>query len=607
MADDISNYEPNSLASVPKGKVVIFVVASYGEGDPPDNAVDLDNYLKILSQAEPAGCAQLQDLQYLVFGLGNSKYQYYNRFALCLDDNLERAGGRRLGYVGMKDEAVRMNRAWDEWTDNAIHVLAEKFESGVRESKDIIPEMCFDVVDLPSGRARDTASIARQSLSQYTRDYVQWHSVTIAESRVLSKTGGQTVTETDAGRTYLHVDFNLGHTEPVTTYEVGDHVAVLPHNPDHEVQRMASLFGWDRNQAGSPVEIVPRRGKTPRHSDFDFISGPTTRDAILRHHLDVCGAPGQEVVRLVAEFAPTSASKDFLLNFVDDGERFSRVIAEYRTLGEIMELSTAGTQHTWPQALFPRLLQILPRLRPRYFSISSSPLADARRLSITVSVVAEPLPGGRVFHGLASNYLLNLHERGGAAWDGANADQRCERLPTTQYTYCPPHTTTVHVRRSDFKPPKDTSRPMILVAAGSGIAPLRGFVQERRLCVERGVKPGRTLLLYGCRSRDADFLYEEEWRQAEEDGILEIDVAESRRGGEKVYVQDRVRERIDAVLALLLEERAGLYICGSVDMARGVKDAIVEGLKRLVKSDAEAHSFLDELKVSKQLQEDVWS
>lgn len=607
MADDISNYEPNSLASVPKGKVAIFVVATYGEGDPPDNAVDLDNYLKILSQAEPARCSELQDLQYLVFGLGNSKYQYYNRFATCLDDNLERAGGRRLGYVGMKDEAVRSNRTWDEWADNAIHVLAENFESGVRESKDIIPEPCFDIVDLHSGRTRDTTSIASQSSSQYTRDYAQWHSVTIAESRVLRKTGEQTATEIDAGRTYLHVDFDMGPTEPVTTYEVGDHMAVLPHNPDHEVQRMAILFGWDRDKAGSPVKIVPRPGKTPRRLDFDFISGPTTRDAILRHHLDVCGAPGQEVMRLVAEFAPTSASKGFLLNLVDDGERFSRVMAEYRTLGEIMELSTADTQHTWPQALFPHLVRILPRLRPRYYSISSSPLVDARRISITVGVVAEPLPGGRVFRGLASNYLLNLHERGGAAWDASNADQLSEGLLTTQDTYWHPHKTTVHFRRSDFKPPKDTSRPMILVAAGSGIAPFRGFVQERRSCVGRGVTPGRTMLFYGCRSRDADFLYEEAWREAEEEGILEVDVAESRGGGEKVYVQDRIRARIDAVLALILEERAGFYICGSVDMARGVKDALIGGFRGLGKSNAEAHSFLDELKVSKQLQEDVWS
>lgn len=606
MADDIANYEPKSLSSVPRGNVVIFIVATYGEGNPPDSAVELDDYLRQLSQAGPASCTELQHLQYLIFGLGSTKYQHYNKFARDVDEGLQRHGAKRLGYAGFRDETLRLDRDWDDWADDATSVLAKAFQREVRESKDMVPETSFDIVDLPVIPSQQAIDLTQQSARQDSRGHTQWHLARIAESKILTKTARGPGSE--AARIYLHVEFDLSDTEPVATYETGDHVAVLPQNHDREVLRLTNLFGWDERKARTPIEIVLRHGKTEGDVDFDPVPSPTTRDAILRHHLDICGAPSREVMRLVANFAPTAAAKEFILALLgDDDEWVGQVIAQHRTVGELMELATAETPHIWSESLFIHLIQVLPRLRPRYFSISSSPLVERRRLSITIGVLATPLSDERVFYGLATNYLLSLHRSRGDAGGETDAGSPHGQPWPTYNISGPLHKTAVHIRSSDFKPPRDTSRPVILVAAGSGIAPFVGFTLERQMLFRRGAKLGRTILFFGCRSKEKDFLYEKEWQSAEEEGILEVDVAESRGGGEKAYVQDRIRARIADVLGLLLKENAMLYICGSVNMAKGVKDVIIEGCKQMGKADAEIENLLAEMKASKQLQEDVWA
>ncbi|KAI0011839.1 ferredoxin reductase-like protein [Xylariaceae sp. FL0662B] len=150
-----------------------------------------------------------------------------------------------------------------------------------------------------------------------------------------------------------------------------------------------------------------------------------------------------------------------------------------------------------------------------------------------------------------------------------------------------------------------------MIGAGTGVAPFRGFVQERLRRQELGQEVGQTLLFMGFRHPDMDFIYKDEWTRCTETlgpGSCKIWTAFSRFGAQKVYVQDRLRDNTKEVLDLL-NNPAGcrLYICGSAAMAREVVQVLVTARMASVGADEEqAALWIRNLRSSKQLLEDVW-
>jgi NADPH-ferrihemoprotein reductase len=128
---------------------------------------------------------------------------------------------------------------------------------------------------------------------------------------------------------------------------------------------------------------------------------------------------------------------------------------------------------------------LAPRMRPRYYSISSSPLATPRALSITAAVVDSVTPCGRRHRGVATTHLASLHASPGVNILGA-------------------------VRTSTFRLPRDASVPVVMVGPGTGLAPFRGFLQERACMQASGEKLGPALLFFGCRHPEHDYIYQDE-------------------------------------------------------------------------------------------------
>jgi cytochrome P450 / NADPH-cytochrome P450 reductase len=166
-------------------------------------------------------------------------------------------------------------------------------------------------------------------------------------------------------------------------------------------------------------------------------------------------------------------------------------------------------------------LQMLPAMRVRQYSISSSPLWNPQRVTLTVSVIDGPAISGRSdeFLGVASNYLANLR-----------AGDKVQMA--------------VRPSSAAFHPPADPSVPLVLFCAGSGLAPMRGFIQERAAQKQSGREVGKALLFFGCRSPDKDFLYSDsdlaEWMKL---GVVDVRPAFSRSPNDSKgcqYVQESV-------------------------------------------------------------------
>jgi NADPH-ferrihemoprotein reductase len=156
-----------------------------------------------------------------------------------------------------------------------------------------------------------------------------------------------------------------------------------------------------------------------------------------------------------------------------------------------------------------------------------------------------------------------------------------------------------HVQTSKFKLPAKTEIPILMVAAGSGIAPFRGFVQERMALSRRGESVGKMVLFYGSRSKD-DCLYSEVWSEADSMGIIETHFVFSSQlvDGKKFYVQHKLLEHAETTKQLIENGHGSVYICGSADMANAVKAHL-----ELLLCDCSA---IKQLKDSRRLQEDVW-
>jgi cytochrome P450/NADPH-cytochrome P450 reductase len=217
-------------------------------------------------------------------------------------------------------------------------------------------------------------------------------------------------------------------------------------------------------------------------------------------------------------------------------------------------------------------------LKPRQYSISSSPLWSANHCTLTIAVVDAPaLSGHGRYRGAASTYLSNAR-------------------PGTKVAV------TTRASNVAFHLPESLETPMILICAGTGIAPFHGFLQERaiRMAQQAPGKVGPALLFFGCDHPEVDFLYKEELAEWEALGVVSVRPAFSAAPQEGVvFVQDRLWKDRAEVMALV-KEGAILFVCGDGrQMAPAVHEVCVRMYHEATRcSQEEADQWMTEMEVT---------
>lgn len=616
LSADLSDYDPDTIGLIPESKLAVFVLSTFGEGDPSDNATTFWEWLR--SDASSAS-RRLPNLRYVAFGLGNSSYKHYNRVVDAVVEALDNAGARRLMPVGKADDADgSTGEAFLAWKDQLHTLFVETL--GYQELR---------VPYTPRISAVEDPSLSRadlhlgEPLERRSGPVVRGRNagspirlLPIEEARPLC---GSFETEC------LHVELDLaGH--PELRYRTGDHLAVYPVNPDDEVRRLMRGIGVDERAAGTPL-LIKSLEDDKREALKLGLPTPTTISALFRHYLDICAPVSRDTIRELAGFAPSQEARSMLSSLGGDKSAYAAFTAKnHVTFGRLLALTAPDA--VWKDLPLSYLLETIQPLRPRYYSISSSSAISPRRVALTVAVERTPLPDdpSSVIPGLTSHFLLaqadSLNGTTRQPLTTVSAHAKYKTPPATFSTSRgnPDHRIFASVVRSPFKLPALTTTPLIMIAAGTGIAPFRAFILERSRLRAVGKPVGRMFLFFGCR-RAEDWLYREELaRVADElNGKLEIVVAFSRidngggsshisgrEGGRRMYVQDRVRERGSEVCALL-EESANLYVCGRAAMARDV-GRVVEELMRRHKgwTEAEVQRWSQSAKKGNKWFEDVW-
>jgi cytochrome P450/NADPH-cytochrome P450 reductase len=304
---------------------------------------------------------------------------------------------------------------------------------------------------------------------------------------------------------------------------------------------------------------------------------------LLSEFVELQQVATRKQIQIMSENTRCPVTKPKLLAYVgDDAAATDRYRADI--LGKRKSVFDLLEEHPACELPFHAYLEMLSLLAPRYYSISSSPSGDGGRCSVTVAVVQGPAGSGRgVYKGICSNYLAGRH------------------AGETVYA-------TVRETKAGFRLPDDASVPIIMVGPGTGLAPFRGFLQERAARKAKGATLGPAMLFFGCRHPEQDYLYADELKAFAAEGITELHTAFSRAGTPKTYVQHLIAAQQERVWSLI-EQGAIIYVCGDGGkMEPDVKATLVAIYRERAGADtAAAQRWIEDLGAKNRYVLDVWA
>ncbi|MBB2804029.1 sulfite reductase [NADPH] flavoprotein, alpha-component [Xanthomonas arboricola] len=509
-------YPTRELASE---RLLYVVISTQGEGDPPDDAIGLVEFLA--SRRAP----KVPELKYAVLGLGDSSYADFCGIARRIDDRLAELGGSRVQPRGEADLDIDSVAA--PWRTQALKHAREQLRSGP-PSATITPLRSSAAAPVWSHQQPFPAELlANQIVSGRDFKGPQFRVYALPSKRV------------------RHLEFSLEGSG--LSYEPGDALGIRHRNPPALVDAVLETLRLDGHAAVTVgEETLALHEWLATRRELTKLSRP-----LLAAHAERARAD-----ELQALLTPTQTAG------------LASLLADHQLI-DVLRRWPADWDHAG-------LLAALRPLTPRLYSIASS----RKHVGEEVHLVVDELTyqaHGHAHLGSASGFLAALREG------------------DTAPVYIEPN--------ARFRLPADTDRDILMIGPGTGVAPFRGFVQER---AETGAR-GRNWLFFGAQHFNTDFLYQAEWQQALQRGELHaLEVAFSRDQAEKIYVQHRLRARGAEVYAWL-QGGAHLYVCGAIGMGKDVHAALLDIVATHGAVDAEAAAaYLTQLQVEGRYARDVY-
>ncbi|GLD92694.1 hypothetical protein PINS_up001273 [Pythium insidiosum] len=662
-------------ASTPQ--FVVVVCSTTGNGDPPDNAAKLWRFLKRRTQPKDL----LQHVVFTVLGLGDTNYDKFCYMGKSIDKRMTELGAQRFYDMCAADEAMGLEDSVEPWLDGLWGAFfkatrsadsAETCSSSSEDGEDAGASSSSDAAAADANQ-EETASSKHSFLPENLQTYdAMFGSLTdptpepsdvprlqtaLFSVRTLDAPPSTTENEpqtsvdgTDDGlysstspflakicsaryltkpaseRKVLYLELDISGAK--MPFKPGDSIGVKCPNRERDVDALLERLELD-GATWVNVEPVATKQRTPvKKTASDRFPAVATLRELLSSHVDLQASPKKAALRTLATCCSDEEERARLLvlSSKSGAVAFKRFVSE-------QQLSVVELLHLFPSCKpsLDTLLSLLPQLMPRFYSIATSPLADANKIGIAFTVVDERIePHGIRRRGLCTTWLEATSQ------------------PLLQPSSAAPSSPTVSVPiflrpTRDFTLPASHEWPLLLIGPGTGVAPFMGFLQHRQHEVSRrvavasevcsgcwrgemelelteddefatppalAVESKGAFLFFGCRHRDHDWIFEDEMTQFARDGTLRgLFTAFSREQLEKHYVQHELRTHGAMVADLVLQHGGYIFVCGDgMNMARDVHEALRDVLVQHggAATVEDAEELLRSLATRQRYVRDIW-
>lgn len=515
----------SALEKLPTDRPVIILTASY-EGHPAANAV------KFVSWLEKVKKPILSGVSFAVFGCGNSDWAAtFHRIPKLIDRLLSDAGAKRLIELGLVDVfSMPIQETFEDWSNDKLWpALRAEYK---------IPELG----PFPSESRVEFTNHLRQTFKE--NNFIE---ASVTENKLLTAPGF---------RAKRHLELAL---PPDAAYKVGDYLHILPVNPRVIVERAMRYFhleeGTYMKVTGGLSTVLPNGKEIYVEevlSRYVELCQPATQKVVIQTNSIIIHANIQQNMERIVQSTPDLKEQESLRQYTASG---TSIQDKRLSILDLLEHAASSTMS------FADFLSMLTPLRARTYSISSSPLKCARSCSLSVSIIdnIEPKLAGTRILGISTHYISHL-----------KPDERI---------LC-------YIRPSNpgFNFPDSPERtPMVMVCVGSGIAPFRGFLQERSCRARQGQKLAPAFLFFGCKSPTSDRIYGSELDQLEEAGIVTVRYAYSGLSGRE-HVQDKLWHERETLIGIY-KQGARFYLCGPVVL----RNSVLAAVRKIYIAEAEAN------------------
>lgn len=603
------NFESITRISDIDKSLLVFCLATYGEGDPTDNSREFYEWLR-------RGESDLNGLNYAVFGLGNKTYEHYNAVGIYADARLIELNGNRICELGLGDDDGMIEDDFMNWKEKFWTEVCDKFnlvltnDTNFRQYELVVHKNRDDFYDPETGKPKNLFTGEPYRIGSYEKKSPPYG----LKNPIKCKPINYRELYQGADRSCLHVEFDL--KGEIVGYKTGDHLVVFPEIDCDLVNQLGKLLSIDLE------EIITMKCIDTYTAKNNIIPCPCTYRTAFTYYVDISTSPRVQPLREMSSYVTDEEDKKFLelicSSSPEGREKYNDWVV--KSARNIVQIINDLNSFRPPADL---LIELLPRLQPRYYSISSSNLVNPNIVSITAVVVEYKSLAGYMNKGVATNYLRkNTLLAGKSNFESetkpkqANGDTN--HITSNGFGHSPKFSFDNKVPicfvQSQFRlPPVVNNKldPIIMIGPGTGLAPFRGFLHEiQHLRINNNLETSDVILYYGCRNKNKDHLYPDELAQFKADGTLtELRVAFSRDQPEKVYVTHLLEQNRDETWDIIGNRNGYVYVCGEArSMAKNVlqifKNLIME---RLETDEKGADAYLKKMEQEKRYKADVWS
>ena len=369
-----------------------------------------------------------------------------------------------------------------------------------------------------------------------------------------------------------------------TRWAPGDTVTLLPKNFPQDVEEFLACQGFT-DIADHPLAFVRTPGPVIESSLPGRLIQPLTLRTVLIHYLDINAIPRRAFFGMIANFTSDQIHKERLLEFTKPeylDELYDYTTRPRRSILEVLQ------EFSSVRIPINRLVDVIPVMRPRAFSVASSntghspcPFDERNNLEILVAIVKYKTIIKKTRQGVCTRWLASLQEG-----DPVSV--------VFQHGTLVPHFST-----------ELYNKPVVMIAPGTGVAPMRALLWERVFNEDHYLK---NTLIFGCRGKDTDFFFREDWARLVRRDFLRLDTAFSRDQPAKRYVQHVILEQAEHLWERIYKQGAVVYVCGSSgNMPIAVREALVKVFQEKGEWEKEvAIAYLAHMEKEGRFRQETW-